>query len=188
MKKLLKGRLKIDLEAARIVQEKQIQEIKNSTKQLSLQELDITKQILGVTSEQSILDKFSEQDSIKEKSNKLEIADIDRRIKQENTTLTKKLSAEQREIHKQELKFLETQLKPAIVARQEAEKEVEERRKRLELLTRELDVIRKQYELQKSIQDTIYAENSANLEIDRARFTSRAEIADLDKDYVAQIT
>lgn len=179
----------IETKAADLAQTKQLQDLENNIKQLGLQRLDIQTQILGVTTEQTINAKFAEQATIREKNNQAEIADI--KFKQEETE--KGLAAAEKAkdkdriaSYKNQEAFLK-QLKAGVEARQKAEGNLEELRKRQELLNKELDTIRKQFELRKSNQDVIFARSEAALEIERASTTARAEVLGYDKQHTTEI-
>ncbi|NBW16382.1 MAG: hypothetical protein EBR82_51220, partial [Caulobacteraceae bacterium] len=175
----------IDSNAAKLQQEKQILDIINAIRQARLSIYEIDKQIAGVTTLASINAKAELEDSIRRSNQSLEIKDIDRRIKDEERAKEKATSEESKANHQQQLDFLKDQLLPLTQGRHTTEDQLAARRKILDVLNFEIDTIRKRNEVEKAQLATQQAGQEAQLEIDKARFTSMAEIYNLDKLFVA---
>ena len=181
----------IDERAAILAQEKQIQDITNATNQAKIAQLDVLRQIAGITTTDSVLQKASLEKIQQQASQKLEIADIDRRINEAAAAFAKTGS----EAAKAEYEFLvgkgdlgDKGLRGLILQRQEQERNTAEVRKRAELLQVEIEDIKKGAELAKARADLENSKNEAQLEIRRAQFTSAAELYDIDKQLVVSKT
>jgi hypothetical protein len=185
----------IEFRAAELAQQKELKDIANSINQAKLSQIDITRQIVGITTLESINEKAKLENISREATQKLEIADIDRRINEAETGYRKAQNAEQRQYYLDQLNFLQGNadlgtegLKDLIKRRQAEEDIVAAMRKRAEELQVEIETIRKGAELEKSNRDLINAKLEAGLEIRRAQFTSAAELYDLDKQYIVNKT
>ncbi|NDG13937.1 MAG: hypothetical protein EB124_12465, partial [Betaproteobacteria bacterium] len=192
----------IDLGTARIQQEKTLIDAANSIRQAKLTVLDTERQIAGVTSENSIIEKARLEDISRQAVQANEILAIQQRIASVEEGYRNAQSEAQRLSYKQELEMLRGRttmgeggeiisqggLLTLIKARQEQENINAERKKELELLNFKIEKIRQGFELEKSNTNLINARLEARLEIEKAQFTSRAELIGLDKEYIAQET
>jgi hypothetical protein len=168
--------------AANIAQRRELQQIDASINQSIASRLGLQQQIVGVNTAELVITRATLENSDRLAKNKLEQEDLDRRIADAQKAYNATKSQEQL----RELQYVRDTLKPRILARQAEEDALATQRQKIDLLNVELETIRKTFEVQKSNIDLANSRAEAALEIERARFNARAEVAGFDKTYIAQ--
>lgn len=171
--------------AATLADKRELEQIEVSINQQQLSRISLVQQMLGLTSRDLITQETKLEYENQAIKNNQEIEEIERKISLAKTASlsTDKAVATQ---GKAELDRLEKQVMPATVRRHQAEATAIHEKQISKELQLQIDEIRKRYEIEKSNQDLLNAKTEANLEIERAIFTSRAELAAFDKSYIAQ--
>lgn len=174
-------------EQASLADARELNQLKLAELQIQSSILSARQQIVGFATEETVAAKAKLESETRSIQNESELADINLKIKQAKDAL-KNLSGEDLKDGQARVKYLESELKPAIQKRQLAQKTAADQQTELENLQLIIQGIDRRYETEKSNRDLINAKNEAGLEIQRAQLSSAAELYDLDKRFVIQKT
>ena len=174
-------------EQANLANARELNQLKLAELQIQSSILNARQQIVGFATEETVAAKAKLESDTRSIQNESELADINLKIKQAKDAL-KNLSGEDLKDGQARVKYLESELKPAIQKRQLAQKTAADQQIELDNLQLIIQALDRRYETEKSNRDLINAKNEAGLEIQRAQLTSAAELYDLDRRFVIQKT